>query len=216
MKEGFRASASVGVNRSPIFISAFSRRCILSLSSAAFSKSRRFAASFICFSEFFYLGRYLVGSGVCLGVFLHSAYGVIIRFADRAYNPLYFALYGFRSYPVFAVKVLLTFSSPFGLIHRGLHGAGNVLGVHYDSAVNVPRGPAEGLYERACRAQETPLYPRRVWLRARPPAGQALPSKDLSRLTRRIPEPQSSLNISTLSRVSTSEWRYFTLSPHSA
>ena len=49
----------------------------------------------------------------------------------------------------------LNASSPLGLVYGRFHGLAYPVGIHYDSAVHISRGAADGLYQRCFCTQET-------------------------------------------------------------
>ena len=65
------------------------------------------------------------------------------------------ALDRFRRDAVFLVIGHLLLAAARGLVHRPLHGAGDVVGIEDDLAVDVSRGAADRLDERGFGAQET-------------------------------------------------------------
>ena len=83
--------------------------------------------------------------------------GDVVGLVDGAQDVLDAALDGHRRDAVLGVVGLLLLAAAGGLGHGALHGAGDLVGVEDDLAVDVAGGAADGLDQRGLGAQEALL-----------------------------------------------------------
>ena len=86
-----------------------------------------------------------------------DAHGHVVALVDAAQDVGDLLLDGRRRDPLGGVEGLLLLAPAVGLVEGGLQRAGHGVGVENDPALDVARGPPDGLHQRGGRAQEALL-----------------------------------------------------------
>ena len=84
----------------------------------------------------------------------HQRRGNVILFSNRLQDSPHRLLDRGGGYAVLAVIGQLFAATTFSLVNAGLHGSGDLIGIHQHPAIHVTGSPAAGLDQGTGRAQE--------------------------------------------------------------